>query len=65
MKEINIRFKTQEEFHADCNSIPFVITIDGIIQENVNRFSIDLINGVQNLDDYTYTIERFLKYPQI
>lgn len=63
MKEINIRFKTQEEIHNDCNSIPFIIAIDGEIQKDVNRFSIDLKNNVENLDEYTYVIEKFLKYP--
>jgi hypothetical protein len=63
MKEINIRFKTKEEFYKDSEPIPFIITIDGVTQENVNRFAIDLKNDVDNLDDYTYTIEKLLKYP--
>lgn len=63
MKEINIRFKTQEEMHEDSFTLPFVITIDGEVQKDVKRFAIDLNNGEQNLDNYNYLIEKYLKFP--
>jgi hypothetical protein len=61
MKEINIRFKTQDEFYKDSHSLPFVITIDGELQNNVKRFAIDLDNIKNyNLDDYAYLIEKYI-----
>lgn len=65
MKEIKIRFKTKEEFHKNPNELPFVITIDDEIQNNIKRFKIDLIDGERNLENYSYLIEKYTIYPFI
>lgn len=62
MKEISIRFKTQNELSA-TDYFPFVITIDGIKQENIKSFSMNLSAENQCIEDNTYTIERFMNYP--
>lgn len=63
MKEISIRFKTKTELsHSDC--FPFIITIDGVEQNNIKRFAIELSAGNDNIEGNTYTIERFIDYPK-
>ncbi len=63
MEEISIRFKTKTELsHSDC--FPFIITIDGIVQKNIKRFTLDLSAENQNIESNTYTIERFMDYPK-
>ena len=48
MEEISIRFKTKTELsHSDC--FPFIITIDGIVQKNIKRFTLDLSAENQNI----------------
>ncbi len=63
MEEISIRFKTKTELsHSDC--FPFIITIDGVEQKNIKRFKIELNAENRNIENNTYTIEKFMDYPE-
>lgn len=63
MEQIVIRFKSIDELNQSNHSFPFVITIDGVEQENVKRFSIDLDSDQTNIENYSYTIEKYMDYP--
>lgn len=64
IKEIHIRFKTQAEISQSKYSFPFIITIDGIEQEKIKRFSIDINAENENIEANTYTIEKYMDYPE-
>ena len=63
MKEINIRFKTVSQMEKENNSFPFIITIDGVEQKDIKRFYIELDSDKKNVESNSYTIEKFMRYP--
>ena len=63
MKELSIRFKTIDEL-SNSDRFPFIVTIDGVEQNNIKRFTMELNAENDNIESNTYTIERFMDYPK-